>query len=474
LIRKLIASGAVVAVAVVALMVLTIGSGPKSAEAHVVSISGPAAVNTFDTANIVVIANNGHGDVHITASAGAFIDCDYEDFSPCQYDPFNTAYDFWVDDGSGDVDIIDLDWISPPGFPGGAVLFTACQDDQECPATAKTLTIQVNGAPASIKLIAQRGYTNEGGSSLCADTPVYVIAAFEYSYNNNTTFDNNRAIICAEVRDSVGHALTDQQVQWSVSGGGCLDDGVTNTGSNGVTHNRLESCGTGNSGDTASVTAQSGVLSAAVTVEFGGDPASCTLTVTPDPLDIGDNATVSFVAVDELGNKVPDGIIIHFVEVDSGDGSDNVQIVDADDDTVNSEASAALIGAISGLTTIAANIDTIAGADPICSEAIELSGDVHVHPDDCDDEDGILYGNQPPAGGGFGTFAYCGGSWEGLLDASGCPEATSVFFYNDPSGGFEVWIPGSDVAAVNAEILARWPNEHDPIPEGTIFTAKCK
>ncbi len=95
--------------------------------------------------------------------------------------------------------------------------------------------------------------------------------------------------------------------------------------------------------------------------------------------------------------------------------------------------SGSVIGAISGLTTIAVSLETIAGADVTCSEALELTGDVHVTPTDCDDQDMILYGNQPPAGGGFGTFAFCGGTWEQLLEASGCPEATSVFFYNTPA-----------------------------------------
>jgi hypothetical protein len=137
--------------------------------------------------------------------------------------------------------------------------------------------------------------------------------------------------------------------------------------------------------------------------------------------------------------------------------------------------SGSIIAAISGLTTFGVSLETIGAPDVTCTEALELTGDVHVHPDSCpQDEDFILYGNKPPAGGGFGTFAFCGGSWEALLEASGCPEATSVFFYNTPEGDFEVWIPGSDVAAVNAEILARWPDTHHPIPEGTIFTAKCK
>jgi hypothetical protein len=197
--------------------------------------------------------------------------------------------------------------------------------------------------------------------------------------------------------------------------------------------------------------------------------------VSPDPLDIGDTATATATFKDDAGNKVPDGIVVHFVEVDSGDGSDNVQFVTVDEDTVNSTASASIIGAISGLTTVAVSIEEVAAVDTTCSEALELSGDVHVHADACPtDADFILYGNKPPAGGGFGTFAFCGGSYEKLLAASGCPSATSVFYYNTPGGGYVVWIPGSTVAAVNADFQATFPNEHMPIPMGTIFTAKCK
>lgn len=481
MIRKLFAAGAVVAVAVMAFMLMTVGTGTKSAEAHVQSISGPAFISptAIGLAEINVVAEDGHGDVRVTASAGAFASCEYRDGSPCfVYDtvgsfPFPFLYSqATVDDFFGDVDLIQLTWGMAEGFPGGAVLFTACQFDQNCPENAKTFTMQVGGAPATIELTAQRGYTNEGESSVCADTPVYVIAAVEYSFNNATTFDNNRAIICAEVRDSVGHPLSNEQVAWTVTGGGCLDDAVTNTGGNGVTHNRLESCATGNSGDVATVTANAGVISNAVTVEFGGDPASCSIPVIDD-LDIGDSAHVVATFVDELGNKVPDGIVAHMAEVDSGDGADNVEFVSVVEDTVNSQVEGDIIAAISGDTTIAVSLETIAGADVTCTETIHLTGDIHQTPGVCDDEDFILYGNQPPANGGFGTFAFCGGTYDQLLEASGCPEATSAFFYNTPEGDFIVWIPGSDVEAVNADFYAEFPQEHTPIPEGTIFTAKC-
>ena len=478
LIRKLFAAGAVLAVAVIAVMLMTVGSSPKPAEAHVQSITGPAFISPalIGYAEIRIVAQDGHGDVRITASAGGFFYCEYQDTSTCStYDEVGVIapYAFTVDDGSGDVDFITAGWGITDGFPGGAVLFTACQFDQNCPAQAKTFTMQIGGSVASIALKAQRNYTTEG--SVCAGTPVYIIAATEYTFNNLTTFNNDRAIICADVRDSVGHPLTGEQIAWNTTDG-CLESGgVTNTGSNGLTHNRLVSCGLGASGDVATVTANAGVVSNSVQVAFGGDPVSCSLVMTPDPLDVGNTAHVVATFIDAKGNLVPDGIVAHLAEVDSGDGADNVQFVSVPEDTVKGKVEGDLIGAIAGLTTIAASVEQIAGADPTCAEAIELSGNVHQTPGVCvGDPDFILYGSKPPAGGGFGTFAFCGGTYEQLLTASGCPKATSAFFYNKPSGSFAVWIPGSEVAAVNAEIFTIFPQEHTPIPKGTIFTAKCK
>ncbi len=84
----------------------------------------------------------------------------------------------------------------------------------------------------------------------------------------------------------------------------------------------------------------------------------------------------------------------------------------------------------------------------------------------------IVFGNKPPAGGGYGTFSFGGGTLPQLLSATGCPETTSVFFYNKTDGAFAVWIPGSQVAAVNQELLAIFAGI-PPLPEGVIFTARC-
>lgn len=87
-------------------------------------------------------------------------------------------------------------------------------------------------------------------------------------------------------------------------------------------------------------------------------------------------------------------------------------------------------------------------------------------------EGGIIGGNKPPVAGGFGTFAFGGGTFAQLLEASECPEETATFFYNKPDGSFAVYIPGSDVTIVNEEFLGIF-NGEPAIDETTIFTAKC-
>ncbi|MFN8584199.1 MAG: hypothetical protein U0446_02590 [Dehalococcoidia bacterium] len=79
-------------------------------------------------------------------------------------------------------------------------------------------------------------------------------------------------------------------------------------------------------------------------------------------------------------------------------------------------------------------------------------------------------GTLPPASGGFGTFGFCGGTFDDLLTTSGCPHDTALFFYNRPDGTWAVWLPGATVLEINAPIRALFPTG---IPANTIFTARC-
>ncbi|MGE0134404.1 MAG: beta strand repeat-containing protein [Dehalococcoidia bacterium] len=84
----------------------------------------------------------------------------------------------------------------------------------------------------------------------------------------------------------------------------------------------------------------------------------------------------------------------------------------------------------------------------------------------------ILFGTTPPPGGGVGTFAFSCGSIAQLIAVTGCNQATMTIYYNKPGGGYAVYIPGSQVAAVNAEFVTIF-NGNPQIPVNTIFSVKC-
>jgi hypothetical protein len=371
---------------------------------------------------------------------------------------------------------IELWWQSPGGFPGGTVTFSAIQG-----TSVKTASIGVLGAPASITLKALRNASTE--LQVCNGTEVKVIAGVEYNFADyDTSFDNGRAVLCAIVKDSNGANLPNVAVQWSTTNGSVF--ALSFTGANpiegtgtGQAYNVLTSGTTGNEGESATVTAQAGSATASVTVEFGGNPATCSIADFTKDLDIGDNIDVTATFKTAAGNKVPDGIDVWFDEVDSGDGDDNVEIADPWQDTVNSQATANIVAAIAGVSTVTATIFSDGANDATCSEAIDLSGDIHLTPSACatSPSNPILAGSKPPAGGGWGTFLFCGGTNAQLLAATGCTTtSTTIIFYNKPNGGWVAWVVGSQVAAANAEWLSMFPNEHVSIPNPTIFTANCK
>jgi hypothetical protein len=543
LIQKLFAGAAVVAVAVVALLLASVGtSSAKPAEANVSDIGATmtsVGVNTYALVKVNADDDfwdfpNNLDDVDITASAGEWVEidptfqppfsgCSDNGFSPSSFrcdvnsNGFGNSNTFAPNPGAalnttavfadilttlgfftGNTHIqvcnfhpqavtdpalcdnntthIEAWWQAPPGFLGGTVTFCAKQTtNYVCD------NITVVGPVASLKVFAFRDKEGDGSNetTVCKDTPVYIIASRDYSFNNLTTFDNNRAVLCVEARDSNGSTVSGANLVWTTTKG-ALGAPVTVSGSNVDTgSNILTSGGSAVSGDVATVRVANGAASATVDVAFGDDPASCMIPDFAADLDIGDTANVVATFYDPHGNLVPDGIVVHFVEVDSGDG-DNLEFVTTIEDTVKGVASAKVIAAIAGLSTVAAVTETIGPGpgDATCSEALDLSGDIHVTPVECeDDADFILYGSKPPAGGGFGTFLFCGGTNAQLLAAAGCPASTPstvVFYYNKPSGGYAVWVVGSDVAAVNAEWLSLFPNEHIAFTMPTIVTAKCK
>jgi hypothetical protein len=504
LIRKLFAGASVLAIAVVAVMLVGLGSSSKSADAHVVSITGPSTIdNSMSEFQVRIDATNGHGDVFIGASDGHFSwdgnDCEYADgITDCNVvqdsgGVGDIAQFLIVDDDCGNCNVnsIFIDYTPPQGFSGGSIDIFACQEDQDdiyddfpnvdCPNGIRK-TIQVVGAVSSVTLYALRDYTNDGDVDLCTGSTVYVIAGLEYTDNvwDTSDFNNHRAIICAEVRDSVGHPVDNANVFFSNTAPGCITGpNPNNTNGNGVAHTRFEHCDDGNSGEVSTITGCVASVCGSVMVEFGGDPAECQIVVDPHDLDIGDVGNIHVLWIDELGNKVPDGVTSYFSMAHSGESSSNAFIVDSPENTVNSIAEGSAITGFAGESTVAAHAVASDRPDVVCGEHLVFTGDVHQHPDECivdgvEDPDFVLYGNIPP-GGNFewGTFAFCGGTFATLVEISECDPDTAIFWYNTPAGGWESYVPGADVAAVNAAILARFPDEHAGIPRGTIFTAAC-
>ncbi|MFA7295600.1 MAG: hypothetical protein WC211_00260 [Dehalococcoidia bacterium] len=83
---------------------------------------------------------------------------------------------------------------------------------------------------------------------------------------------------------------------------------------------------------------------------------------------------------------------------------------------------------------------------------------------------GRLLSGSVPASGGFGLFVFAGGTNEEMLAATGCP-GTSAAYWALTNGAFTVFIPGTRIAAVNAEWSRLFASG---IPAGTVLLGRCR
>jgi len=83
---------------------------------------------------------------------------------------------------------------------------------------------------------------------------------------------------------------------------------------------------------------------------------------------------------------------------------------------------------------------------------------------------GRLLSGGVPTSGGFGLFVFAGGTNDDLVAATGCP-STSAAYWAAANGAFTVFVPGSRVAAVNAD----WSRLFAAgIPAGTVLLGRCR
>jgi hypothetical protein len=82
---------------------------------------------------------------------------------------------------------------------------------------------------------------------------------------------------------------------------------------------------------------------------------------------------------------------------------------------------------------------------------------------------GTISSGSIPAAGGFGLVVY-GGPVSSLVAASGCPAGTAAFWAT-VNGNFVTYVPGTSIAAVNADFMAAFSAG---VPAGTPLIGKCK
>lgn len=83
---------------------------------------------------------------------------------------------------------------------------------------------------------------------------------------------------------------------------------------------------------------------------------------------------------------------------------------------------------------------------------------------------GRLLSGSVPASGGFGLFVFAGGTDKELVAATGCLSASAAY-WAATNGAFTVFVPGSRVAAVNAEWARLFAAG---IPAGTVLLGRCR
>ena len=83
----------------------------------------------------------------------------------------------------------------------------------------------------------------------------------------------------------------------------------------------------------------------------------------------------------------------------------------------------------------------------------------------------ITAGSKPPPDGGFGLFAFSGGTFEELVAASECASASASFYATNVEGEFVPYVPGAEVVVVNQAWNRLFPD--GLIPPGTALLGKC-
>lgn len=231
----------------------------------------------------------------------------------------------------------------------------------------------------------------------------------------------------------------------------------------------------------ATITAQNistAMANSTFAVADAGRPAKITATVTGN--------SIAVTVTDANGNNVADGTPVRFTmsqnagavsttctSTTNGAASAVVALVAASGTVIVStdwnETGATVPGcAAAAAGNQTAQVTATTGSQTIAASATVPGGAAAPAPAG---GTGALTSGSVPAAGGFGLIVFGGGTTAQLVTASACPSATSAFWFTS-GGNFLTYVPGTTIAAVNADFLAAFPGGN--IPANTPFIGKCK
>lgn len=461
--KKLFMGSAAIAVAAVAIVLVTAVQG-TTANAAISGLSvSNSAVNPADATTIITIdADDGAGDVRILATGGDFTACTDAPADAVAGTPDACALtagavggtadiDITVNDAAaanagGNVDTLRVAWTAPGTGPQ-SISFTAIQG-----TSSKSASVTVRGTANAVELKILNGAPTS--ATVCDGTVANVIRSTTATAANGGLANGT---LCAVVTDSAGNRLPNQAVVYSTSAGTVtgLTDTTSATGARAAT-STLAAGSTGVSGAEATVTASAGGKTATAKVKFGGDPTSCSITANPTSIQVGGSSAVTVSVMDSSNGPVADGVPVALAQVNPGSGA-NAAVLGSPGTTSNGTAQFSVIAAIPGAIALGANSPNgAAGAtSPVtCTTSLLATGTV-APPSGGNPPagDGTVTGVVPgklSIGNGAGTLAELGAS----AAAQGCNNA--VLWLNAPGGGLIGFFPTASLSAPNAAANAAY------------------
>ena len=489
MISKFLAGGALAVVAMVAVMLVTLGSPAEKAEATVHGLSLSAStinatsIGIAPTTSIATIDVDGAGtallatadEVNILLSTGTLtvVNCiasagllTVGPAAACTHSataggaavllPFTNV---WVGPNAigpvpvaGDLDTI-LATITAPTTGPSTIAVTAIQG-----TSVKTASVKVRGTASEVVVSV---HTATNGTGTAGNGIIYkVLPAGSATVLSPAAAALPVGQVVANVKDSAGTNVVASSTVFTTTAGTItnLASTTNSSGNAGVVAAALTTIAgntsTGIPGAEATITASTGGKSGTTTVKFGGDPSACTIAGDPATTAPGTTSLLTGSFTDSSGGPIPDGVGIAFATVNAVTGS--LAIVGTSATSEGAATTNLLLGAPGGVAIAAA---IAGGSIPVgatfaslsCQNSIIVTGQTVPPTTGGGDGDGAIVGDLPSSGFGLVTF---GGSIDELTTALGTSCASGAPIFATSGGAFVGFFPTTSLEAPNAAFKA--------------------